>query len=261
MEVSEVVHSMMEMDLKTTIDVSSPFDEMDMSAKFWAIDPTYIHDFTTHAFEVAQLPLDFLIYPLLYLERFLNHCGFAMTSANFRPVWLVSLLLATKMCDDRGLCNEDFAWMFPNLCTCRMLNLWEHLYLSVLSWEFYISASQYATCFFKLQHLQNKKSYDKGEVVGDKPLDLEAASYIHALPGADVAEPHSGQRSPSVRSQSGDWGPRRLYSPQESPKNQLSPRGKSPGIPARTERSIPTGGTLDALDLAATPNRARFILS
>lgn len=56
-----------------------------------------------------------------YLKRFLTRCGFSLTSANFRPVWLVSLLLATKMCDDRGLYNEDFAWMFPNLCTCRVV--------------------------------------------------------------------------------------------------------------------------------------------
>lgn len=75
--------------------------------------------------------------PFSYLERFLNYCGFAMTSANFRPVWLVSLLLATKMCDDRGLCNEDFAWMFPNLCTCRMVS--ECPFLKVVFLPFAVS--------------------------------------------------------------------------------------------------------------------------
>lgn len=291
MQVSELVCELLNMNTNMNTEgsphFSTPFDEPDESARFWLIDAAYVQEFLTHAFEVAELPLDCLVYSLVYLERFLTLCGFQLMSSNFRPVMLVSLLLATKMCDDRGMYNEDFAWMFPGLCNTRTLNLWEHLYVSILNWDFYVSASTYAVCYFRLQHMLSKKHFQSStqSEVALRPLDMDSAMYLHAVPlikleWLDRAE----KQYPKVRAVTPTrlraYGYRSLSpitSPQDSPKNQLSPRSIAPGsglpggVPISPLSGVLTFSPLSGMltpplsggmsPLAISPSSPRFVIS
>lgn len=77
---------------------------------------------------------------------------------NWRPILIISLLLANKVLPDGGSKNIDYSIIFPQF-SVQSVNELEWLYVKYIKWELYISTSTYAKYYFTLQSLNGDKKF------------------------------------------------------------------------------------------------------
>ena len=92
---------------------------------------------------------------------------------NWRPLMLVSLLVAQKVWDDRYLSNADFAFIYPFFVT-EEINKLEKKFLELVQYNVTVKSQLYAKYYFELRALfkDNEKEFPL------TPLDKKEAEKL-----------------------------------------------------------------------------------
>jgi len=92
------------------------------------------------------------IISLVYMNRLINFYSLLLHTTNWRPLILVSLLVAQKVWDDRYLCTADFATIYPFFSKDELVKL-ELKFLQLIEYNVQIKGSTYAKYYFELRSL------------------------------------------------------------------------------------------------------------
>lgn len=81
-----------------------------------------------------------------------------LMAKTWRPIVLCGLLLASKVWQDLSSWNIEFATVYPQF-SLECINALEHVFLTEVKWDLYISSSNYAKYYFALRSLLEKKDF------------------------------------------------------------------------------------------------------
>ena len=101
---------------------------------------------------------------LIYINRIIALTGLSLHPTNWRPLILISLMIAQKMWDDKYLSNADFAYIYP-FFNAEQVNTLEMKFLEMIQYNTHVKFSLYSKYFFELKSL----STDEAPL---KPMDL-----------------------------------------------------------------------------------------
>lgn len=93
-----------------------------------------IYQFLKQVFEVGQFNPECCVIALVYINRMIGVTGLPLTTSNWKPVTISSLVLAQKVWDDTPLINADFSILYPAV-TVREINALERLFLELLEFK------------------------------------------------------------------------------------------------------------------------------
>eukprot|EP00941_MAST-03F_sp_MAST-3F-sp1_P000962 g962.t1 len=96
----------------------------------------------------------------------------------WRPMALISLVLASKVWDDLSMINADFAQICGHHFSLQQINSMELVWLSVLKYDCKVALSTYAKYYFKLRVMLGTDGLKKG---GSVPLSMEKAVKIQQV--------------------------------------------------------------------------------
>lgn len=111
---------------------------------------------------------------LIYVNRLIAFTEIPLQSTNWRPLVLVSLLVAQKVWDDRYLSNADFAFIYPFFMTDQ-LNKLEKKFLELIQYNVTVKSSLYAKYYFELRALfkDNEREFPLVPIDRREELELE----------------------------------------------------------------------------------------
>ena len=156
---------------------STPFDEP-TSAPTSAPTVGETEYVIRHVFKTGQLSVDCNIIALVYLDRLKTASGIQITPQNWRPLVVLSLMMASKIWDDLSMINEDFSTFLH--FSLKKLNAWEVEFLKHLSFNVRVAASEYARYYFSLRGSSSSTSkIHEGSTA--EPLNMESAHRLEAL--------------------------------------------------------------------------------
>mmetsp|Transcript_8877 Transcript_8877/g.15631 ORF Transcript_8877/g.15631 Transcript_8877/m.15631 type:complete len:460 (-) Transcript_8877:139-1518(-) len=117
-----------------------------------------IYSFIRHLFVEAELSSECSVVSLIYAERLMERAGIELLASNWRPVVMVSMLLASKVWQDLASWNIEFARVYPQF-SVKSINLLERNVLKLLQWDLYISGAVYAKYYFALRSLNESENF------------------------------------------------------------------------------------------------------
>mmetsp|Transcript_67859 Transcript_67859/g.119784 ORF Transcript_67859/g.119784 Transcript_67859/m.119784 type:complete len:229 (-) Transcript_67859:70-756(-) len=110
---------------------------------------------------------------LIYLLRFMELSGMALTPDNWQRLTIAAMMLASKVWNDESFENVEFAQLCP-LYTLDEINTFERIFLKCVGYNMSVKGSQYAKTYFLLRTLGAKDSAD----FTMEPLDNLRASRL-----------------------------------------------------------------------------------
>ena len=116
-----------------------------------------IESFLMGIFSSLHLNVESSIVSLIYVERLMEKRRLSLTPRNWRVIVIASILTASKVWDDLSSWNIEFSNLLPVL-SLAATNKLEGLFLEALSYDLYISSSEYAKYYFALRGLKNVDS-------------------------------------------------------------------------------------------------------
>lgn len=119
-----------------------------------------IYDFMRVLFTRAKLTAESGIISLVYVERLMEATRLGLRAHNWRPIVMCGLLLASKVWDDLGSWNVEFAAIYPQYTT-HAVNTIERFFVSRISFNLYVSGSVYAKYYFALRAMNEQRSFRK----------------------------------------------------------------------------------------------------
>mmetsp|Transcript_26425 Transcript_26425/g.49375 ORF Transcript_26425/g.49375 Transcript_26425/m.49375 type:complete len:328 (-) Transcript_26425:501-1484(-) len=155
----------------------------------------------------ARLAPECMIVALIYVDRLSRgRRAVRLSSRNWIPITMISLLTASKVWEDRPTWNGKFSALFPAL-PLRGLNRLEFTFHAQLQFNLHISRNVYTKYFFALRSLQQKRaglaSGGSGSAGGSpSPLLSAVPKYYLKLSQAGAAADGTGgivRRSSSFR--------------------------------------------------------------
>eukprot|EP00927_Polykrikos_kofoidii_P067313 TRINITY_DN62814_c0_g1_i1.p1 TRINITY_DN62814_c0_g1~~TRINITY_DN62814_c0_g1_i1.p1 ORF type:complete len:836 (+),score=124.15 TRINITY_DN62814_c0_g1_i1:53-2560(+) len=113
----------------------------------------FLHGFATW----CGLRADLVVVALVYMDRLLDECcdadgnraGGVLTAASWRPMLIVTLLLASKVWEDWCVCNSEVA-QFTGITSRSLLDL-ELQTMDMLGWDVSITANVFAPYFWAVK--------------------------------------------------------------------------------------------------------------
>jgi len=135
-----------------------------------------ISDFIEALYNCAQFSVECCVLCLIYINRIITLTGLSINPNNWRPLVLVSLMVAQKVWDDRYLCNADFAYIYPFFDNSQ-LNLLEIKFLEIIQYNVYVKSSLYMKYYIEL------RSLFPAEESNDKPLSYQV---IYNMENTDI---------------------------------------------------------------------------
>jgi hypothetical protein len=109
----------------------------------------------------------------VYLDRFTEASGVALTPDNWQRLTITAMMLASKVWDDESFENADFSQLCP-LYSLDEINTFERVFLKNVGYNMSVQGSQYAKTYFLLRTLGAKDSVD----FGLEPLDPRRATRL-----------------------------------------------------------------------------------
>jgi len=131
------------------------FTQVRKKSKTKLPDYEHIKKFLFLIFQKLKLGVECGIVALIYIERLMNIKGIPLTTRNWRPILIASILTASKVWDDLATWNLEFAEMFPVIGLKEINNL-EKCFLTALDYNFFISGPEYAKYYFALRAVRQK---------------------------------------------------------------------------------------------------------
>ena len=130
-------------------------------------------------YSIAEFSPECLVISLLYIERLCSTTKCALLICNWQPVLLSAMVVAQKVWDDRCLSNADFSVIAASY-TLKEVNDLEVKFLQLLQYNVSITASLYASYYFELRTLCEKKN----ATLNMKPLGADEAKSLEARTAA-----------------------------------------------------------------------------
>eukprot|EP01041_Mallomonas_annulata_P001494 gene1494-2881_t len=101
-------------------------------------------------FKSAKYPPECNIIALIYINRLSSSNNLIFTAINWRSIWLLCVVLAQKVFDDKPLRLSSFAQILPEF-TPRILSGLERLTLELLNYDLGVTSTLYAKYYFELR--------------------------------------------------------------------------------------------------------------
>ncbi len=125
-------------------------ENKDQPTKLPSLDD--ICEFIEALYNCAQFSVECCVLSLIYINRIITLTGLSINSRNWRPLVLVSLMVAQKVWDDRYLCNADFAYIYP-FFDISQLNMLEMKFLEMIQYNVYVKMSLYTKYYLELKSI------------------------------------------------------------------------------------------------------------
>jgi len=110
-----------------------------------------IASFIRRIFRTLSLCVEPAVMSWVYLSRLMDN-GFVMYTSSWRSVLLASIIVAAKVWNEPRVWNSSFLRLADNI-DIETLNSMERALLDLLKFNVFVSASTYATYYFKLDAL------------------------------------------------------------------------------------------------------------
>ena len=197
-------------------------------------EPKHVEAFMRHAFELAKFQPETCIVTLIFLNRFLNRTNIPLHSGNWKPIFIICLVLSQKMSDDTPLINKDFAIIYPAI-TAQTVNVLERSMITLLEFDLHIPLQTYINYFMDVAlvtktNIQRRDMYSKQQHLWSKlvsqtrqPTDPDVARSLEMRRQGHSGETDTHQNvtmssqqqlTRRVRSQAFDDMMRQLQNPQ-----------------------------------------------
>jgi len=133
-----------------------------------------VFGFVKFIYVYERMEPECIIMCLAYIERLVEYTGVTVDISNWRRIALASWIVALKAWEELAVYNLDFLGCFDGKVTVRDLNLLEMHFLSLIQYNVYLKASEYAKYYFEL------KNYSKLDEARFplKPLTKEKGSML-----------------------------------------------------------------------------------
>lgn len=101
---------------------------------------------------MAQFSPECCVICLIYINRIIALTEMPLLPTNWRPLVLISLMVAQKMWDDKYLSNADFSYIYPFFDT-KQVNSLEMKFLELIQYNTHIKFSIYTKYYLELKSL------------------------------------------------------------------------------------------------------------
>ncbi|CAE7503417.1 SARED1 [Symbiodinium sp. CCMP2592] len=132
-----------------------------------------IYDFLELVIHALEVHPEVSVVTLVYLDRFCETSGIALTPDNWQRLTITAMMLASKVWYDESYENVDFAQKF-DLYSLAEINTFERIFLKCVSYDMSVKAVQYAQTYFFLRTLGAKDSVEFTlqplDEVGESPV-------------------------------------------------------------------------------------------
>jgi len=115
----------------------------------------YIKKFLTLIFTRLKLNTECSIIALIYVDRLSNTRDVPLTTRNWQTILIASILSASKIWDDLGTWNIEFADLFPHLGK-KHINDLETTFLKALEYRLMVSGVDYAKYYYALRGARSR---------------------------------------------------------------------------------------------------------
>ncbi|CAK0871391.1 unnamed protein product, partial [Prorocentrum cordatum] len=106
------------------------------------VSPVHVADFILKMLHLGDFDVCEFIISVLYIEKFRKSTGLALYASMWRPLFLVALLLADKMWEDKSVKNSSMTMLFPVL-TCSELNDLEMMFVKWLGFTAWLTRREF----------------------------------------------------------------------------------------------------------------------
>ena len=185
------------------------------------------------------------IIALVYVNRLASKCQLVLTMANWRAVWLTSIILAQKMWNDRPVKTGSVAKFLPRFDKAALRGL-EARALQLLEFSVGVKPSLYVKYYFELRQLFTTIMGFELSEWSVKPLTVRNAARLDALCARTSSKIMSGMSPSNTDGSSMDL----------SQMENFSPGAKD----VKAKKSDKKGMSSSLEDVTYT-SQARFVLS
>jgi hypothetical protein len=111
-----------------------------------------IAGFIEALYDLAQFSPECCVICLIYIYRIIALTEMPLLPTNWRPLVLISLMIAQKMWDDKFLSNQDFSYIYP-FFEIAQVNKLEMKFLELIQYNTHIKFSIYTKYYLELKSL------------------------------------------------------------------------------------------------------------
>lgn len=111
-----------------------------------------ISGFIEALYDIAQFSGECCVICLIYINRLIALTAIPLLPISWRPLILISLMVAQKMWDDKYLSNSDFATIYPFFDN-KQLNTLEMKFLELIQYNTHIKFGIYTKYYLELRSL------------------------------------------------------------------------------------------------------------
>ena len=111
-----------------------------------------ICSFIEALYDIAQFSGECCVICLIYINRIIALTQMPLIQTSWRPIILISLMVAQKMWDDKYLSNSDFSTIYPFFDN-KQLNVLEMKFLELIQYNTHIKFSIYTKYYLELKSL------------------------------------------------------------------------------------------------------------
>lgn len=119
-----------------------------------------IYGFIEALFNCAQITPECCIIALIYINRIIALTGLSLHATNWRPLVLISLMIAQKIWEDIPLSNADFSSFYP-FFDKNQINCLEMKFLEMIQYNVFVKLGSFMTFYLNLRELTYEESTRK----------------------------------------------------------------------------------------------------
>ena len=101
-----------------------------------------IYSFLLPLFKLTELQYESLVVMLIFIERLTEEGQTELRILNWRPITFIATLLASKMLEDSGAGNLEFAYVH-RCYSLNSINQLERTFLDMISWHLFIHTDMF----------------------------------------------------------------------------------------------------------------------
>jgi hypothetical protein len=113
-----------------------------------------LRSFMKSIFDKMQLATECVIISLIYLEKILINGSIEIRFINWKPLIFTAVLVASKFWEDINFWNVDYVEAM-NLFPLKSINRMESEFLSLVSYNLFVSAEMYTQYYLAVREISN----------------------------------------------------------------------------------------------------------
>merc|ERR1719263_906805 len=127
--------------------MGKPFHPLNAIAMRSAPNKWDIYGFLRDVMVNFRLEPEVSVVTLVYLTRFVEMSGVALTPDNWQRLTIAAMMLASKVWNDESFENIEFSQLCP-LYTLDEINTFERIFLKCVGYNMAVKGSEYAKTYF-----------------------------------------------------------------------------------------------------------------